>query len=894
MKSWDKIKKMIDDPSRDFQERIFMVLTLIAEFAVLVVFIADVFLGENIVEILALGLMLIFSPIVSVYSVRKHQSYIASRFISVMVVFMVLPVVFFFGGGMYGGAVIWFSFSYLYIGLLLTGALRTVMLILLSLLACFEYYVGYFHAELIVTHNSQMFYLDSLVSVVLVGIVIYVLVWFQNRLFISENNRAKKEAEKVEELSKAQNRFFSNMSHEIRTPINTIIGLNEMILREDISDEVAEDAANVRSASKMLLHLINDILDMSKLGSGQMQLAPVNYKPGDMLSELVGMLWIRAKEKNLEFKVNVSPELPSELICDEVRIKQILINVVNNAIKYTKEGTVSLSIECGQKNGSELNVIYSVSDTGMGIKKEDIPYLFTAFKRVDETENRHIEGTGLGLSIVKQLVDLMGGNITVNSVYTKGTTFIIEIPQQVVDDRSIGEINIEDRHALAQKAHYKQKFEAPDAKILVVDDNESNLLVIRKLLRDTKVHVDTVTSGAEALRKTLNNYYHVIFMDHLMPEMDGLECHKLIGSQVGGQCRESKIVALTANVGGESRALYEREGFDGYLTKPISGDDLEKELCRLLPKDIVYMFGNDEEIFEETILWMRSDQKKRNIVITTESVADLPHELTDKYGIVVIPHMVRTEDGLFKDGLEIETDGLLAYMTNESHKVSTKAPSVKEYEEFFAKQLAYANNVIHISISSAVTGSGCIPATEAAKAFDNVTVIDTGHLSSGQGLIALEACRLVSEGKPPKDIIRRIQQFTSRVNTSFIVDNLDFLARSEQVSQRVAAFTKSIMARPVLMLKDGNMGVGRIFFGTRERAWKRYIDTTLVHPERIDEDILFITYVGLSRRDLERVRELTESRMKFRNVYFQKAAPGIAVNCGAGTFGLLFRYKDQQ
>lgn len=231
------------------------------------------------------------------------------------------------------------------------------------------------------------------------------MVMFQTKIYKSENRRAMEEAEKVEKLNLSQNRFFSNMSHEIRTPINTIIGLNEMILRENISDEVAEDAANISSASKMLLHLINDILDMSKLESGQMQLTPTVYRPGDMLSEIVGMLWLRAKEKGLEFRMNVAPDLPAELTCDEVRISQILINVLNNAIKYTKEGSVSLSVQCGERNGTALNVIYTVTDTGKGIKKEDIPYLFTAFRRVDETQNRHIEGTGLGLSIVQGITE---------------------------------------------------------------------------------------------------------------------------------------------------------------------------------------------------------------------------------------------------------------------------------------------------------------------------------------------------------------------------------------------------------------------------------------------------------------------------------------------------------
>ncbi|MBR3630840.1 MAG: DegV family EDD domain-containing protein, partial [Oscillospiraceae bacterium] len=680
------------------------------------------------------------------------------------------------------------------------------------------------------------------------------------------------------------------MSHEIRTPINTIIGLNEMILREDISDEVAEDASNVRSAGKMLLHLINDILDMTKLDSGQMQLSPVNYRPGDMLSELVGMLWLRAKEKGLGFHVNVSPELPSELIGDEVRIYQILINVVNNAIKYTKEGDVSLSIDCGKREGSTLHVVYTVTDTGVGIKKENIPHLFTAFRRVDETENRHIEGTGLGLSIVKQLVELMHGTITVNSIYTKGSTFIIEIPQQVASEEKIHEISLEKRQRAGYRKTYQKKFEAPEAKVLVVDDNVSNLLVVTKLLRETKVQVETAGSGAEALKKTLAEHYHVIFMDHLMPEMDGLECRRQIRNQMGGKCRESRIVALTANAGSDSRALYEKEGFDGYLVKPVAGEELERELCRLLPHDLLYMTGSEEELYEDTVSWMHADQSRRGIVITTDSVADLPRELTEAYGIGVIPHMVVTDEGTFMDGLEIETDGLLGYMQDPTRKVVTKSPGVAEYERFFAEQLSRANNVIHVAITSSVENSGCQAAMEAADAFDNVTVIESGHLSSGEGLMALEACRLAAAGKTVQEIRQALDGLRSRINTSFVVSDLEFLTRAGQVSQRSLRITRAFMASPVLVLRHGRIHTGAVLLGAREESWKRYIRKTLSHG-KIDDEILFITHVGLTTWELEQIKAMVHERVQFRKVYCVKASPAISVNCGPGTFGLLFKYQ---
>ncbi|PWJ68684.1 DegV family protein with EDD domain [Ruminococcaceae bacterium R-25] len=702
---------------------------------------------------------------------------------------------------------------------------------------------------------------------------------------------AEKQRKEIYMLNKSQNSFFSNMSHEIRTPINTIIGLNEMILREDVSEEVIEDAVNIKAAGKLLLNLINDILDMSKFQSGSMQLLIEPYHTGDMLSDIVGMLWIRAKDKKLDFNVDVSPDIPAELIGDEVRIKQVLINVINNAIKYTKEGSVSLTVQCEKKDDKTCNMIYMVSDTGIGIKSEDIPYLFSAFKRVDETTTKHIEGTGLGLSIVKQLVDLMGGKITVNSVYKKGSTFMIEIPQRIEREGSVGNYDFAKAGSTGRKKEYLPKFEAPEARILVVDDNEANLMVVSKLLRDTKVRIDTATSGSDALRKTLNIKYNVIFMDHLMPEMDGIECRRQIKEQTGGRCRETPIVILTANADEENRALYARENFDGYLAKPVSGDALENELYNHLPKEIVHITGNRSEIAEESISWMSGTRKRKSIVITSESVADLSPELIEKYGIAIIPHKVRTEEGLFKDGKEIETQGVLKYMEDPNRIVLPQGPTVREVEEFFAKQLAGANNVIHISISSKIEHSGYAPALEASKSFDNVFVIDSAHLSSGQGLMAVAAAQMAEKGLSAEQIVNELELCKKKIHTSFIVDNLDFLSRAGQVGNGTANIVKSLMGRPVLKLRKGKMGVGMTYFGNREHAWKAYINSVLANAANIDTRILFITYVGISKRDTDWIREQVEKYVHFDEIYFKQASPAVSVNCGPGTFGLLYMEK---
>ena len=875
----------------DIRQRLFVLNVLITEIILGVDLIEVIFTDEVLIDKILLALAMVGIFIICLIAVKARAIKFGGAFICTVVGLFFVPITFINGGGINGDAPLWFIYVILMISILLNGKTRVVFYVLEMIVATGCYYISVRYPELIFENTRIMGIVFSYVSLIMISVAVAIMVVLEINLFTKEKKRTEEQKKEIEMLNAAQNQFFSSMSHEIRTPINTIIGLNEMILRENVSEEVVEDAVNIRSAGKLLLNLINDILDMSKFRAGKMHLLIMPYQTGNMLSDLVGMLWIRAKEKNLEFRINVSPDVPAELVGDEVRIKQILINIVNNAIKYTKEGSISLTVQSEKIDEDTYNIIYTVADTGIGIKKEDMPYLFSAFKRVDEDTTNHIEGTGLGLSIVKQFLDLMGGKITVNSVYTKGSTFIVEIPQKRVNENLIGEFDFEKKHGYSKRSEYKKKFEAPEARILVVDDNEANLMVVNKLLRDTKVIIDTVTSGKAALKKTQNIEYNVIFMDHLMPEMDGIECKKQIRNQVGGSSRESKIVVLTANADEENRELYVREAFDGYLAKPVSGEELEKELYRLLPKDLVKVLGDDGEIAEETISWMHGSKQRKMVAVSTESVADIPGELIEKYGIQVIPHKVQTAEGVFKDGTEIDTAGVIKYMEETKNDITPMAPEAKEHELFFAKQLAYANNVIHIAISSKIGNSGFPPATDAAKAFDNVFVVDSGHLSSSQGLIVLEAARLAENGMGPKHVIEELEQMKKKVHTSFIVDNLDYLARAKQVSARTANLVKSLMGRPVLVLKKGRMKVGKIYFGSSKSAWKAYINSCLSNSSRIDTSILFVTYVGLSKKDMDWIRDYIEKSVKFDEIYFQHASASIAVNCGPGTFGLLYKEK---
>ena len=879
-----KVIKILNDHEIPVDERRFLLVSTLSIIGVFIVFVIDLILGENPGETWILGITCIVVPPIINLSFKYHKTRLGAWILGLGIVCVVMPVTFFSGGGLYGGAVIWLSFVYMYIALVMKGKARWVLAGILTAEVITEYYFVVNHLHEPSPHSIRMAYIDSLLSIIVVGVVIMLVVTFQNMVLKKENEFSLKQAKEIEELNRSQNRFFSSMSHEIRTPINTIIGLNEMILREDIPEEVAEDALNIQAASRMLLTTINDILDMSKIESGRMEIIPVVYRTGDMLSAIVGMIWLKAKEKGLEFHIDVDQTLPSQLYGDEVRIKQILINVLNNAIKYTDQGSVTLSIQWRKAEGKKAVIIYSVTDTGKGIRKESMPYLFSAFKRVDEQNNRNIEGTGLGLSIVKQFTDLMGGTVNVNSVYMQGSTFVIELPQEIADDAGVGDLRIEARHSISARKHYKQSFEAPDAHILVVDDNDTNLLVVTKLLRDTKVVTDTASSGNEALNKCLQLKYDAIFMDHLMPDMDGIECLKQIRLQVGGLNKETPVVALTANAGSDMQAVYNKAGFDGYLLKPVTGELLEAELLRLLPRELVRL-TSDIEL--EELNMSKKHMKKASILITTDSVCDLPPELAKHYGVSILPYSVYTDEGSFLDGVETETDGILSYIEDKSRKAYSVAPTPGQYENFFSEQLGKAQNIVHITMTRTLS-DGYKNALEASASFNNVHVIDSEHLSGGLGLLVIFACRRIREDITLDILLSQIDEAKKRIHTSFMVDTTEYLYRVGRISSKINAISKAFMIHPVLTMKKGRMVATAGHIGTLKSAREKYINACLDVLTPINKRMVFIEYCGMSYEEVEEVRQRVSEKVKFEKTFCHQASPTIASNCGPGTFGIIY------
>ncbi len=883
------IERLYNDEERDIQERMFFIICVIGLVAYSISLITAFFIGETLFNlgIMAVGLILLFLVVVLTFKFKRVK--LGEFLISFLMVYVMLPLIFFTGGGIYGGAPMWFLFAVLFVSMAIQGKMRVFFQISCAGVAFFSYLVAYRHPDLVTFHTIDTAYADSFTQIIIIGVITTFITSLTLSMYRNENLKAKKQKEEIDALNRAQNRFFSSMSHEIRTPINTIIGLNEMILREDVSDEIAEDAGNIESASKMLLQLINDILDMSKLEAGEMKIIPSAYSTKVFISELVGMFWLPTKSKGLEFVVNVDPTMPAMLSGDEIRLQQIIINILNNAIKYTKEGSITFSVQCERTGSGNCNITFSVSDTGMGIKKESLPHLFSAFSRADERVNKYVEGTGLGLSIVKQLVDLMGGEVTVNSIYTQGSTFIVTIPQMITDDTEIGEHDFMNRHSANRRDDYTQSFEAPEARVLVVDDNHANVLVVKKLLRDTKVILDSAESGAEALSLTLENSYDVIFMDHLMPEMDGVECLHKIREQIGGLCKNSKVVALTANAGSDREAFYLKEGFDAYLLKPISGMDAERMLLSMLPENLVNLINADAELLVEHGEHTYVRNKKRPLVITSESVCDLPREIINELNIPIISYGIHTEEGYFIDGQETDSKGVIAYMEHGDKVVHSEAPYAEDYEAFFAEQLTHANNVLHITMTRGLNSASYVEAAEAAKSFENVTVFDSQNFSCGMGIVTLEAVRLASEGVPIDGVLNRLNDFMDKVSTSFMVDSLDYLKRAGRLSAVLTSFTNAFMVHPSLVLKNGNIKVRWLYFGVRKRAWRRFIASSLYSARNIDRSRIFVAYAGLKDEDLEYIRSEIEKRESFDEIIFKEVCASIATNCGPGAFGLMFR-----
>ena len=420
-------------------------------------------------------------------------------------------------------------------------------------------------------------------SYIAIGLVIILIIAFVNTMRdILVTEKQKQEAVLSNE---AKSKFLANMSHEIRTPINAVLGMDAMILRESTDETIREYALNIQNAGQTLLSLINDILDFSKIESGKMELVPVEYDFSSMIHDAVNMVMLKADNKGLKTNISVDKSIPCRLFGDEGRIRQILVNLLNNAVKYTKEGSISLNVT-GNVLDNEVVLTFSVEDTGIGIKEEDIAKLYARFERIEEEKNRNIEGSGLGISITMQLLKLMDSELSVESEYGKGSCFSFVLKQWIVNSEPIGNLEERIKHNSADY-QYHVSFTAPDAHLLVVDDNTINRKVFIELLKQTKVQIDEAASGKECLEKVQEKVYDLIFLDHMMPDMDGVETLHCMQKLEEYPCKSTPVIALTANAIAGASEMYLKEGFTEYLSKPIQPEKLEKLIVTMLPKELV-------------------------------------------------------------------------------------------------------------------------------------------------------------------------------------------------------------------------------------------------------------------------------------------------------------------
>ena len=394
------------------------------------------------------------------------------------------------------------------------------------------------------------------------------------------------ERQRADKANEAKGTFLANMSHEIRTPINVVMGMNEMIIRECEDDSIVEYAHNIQDASRTLLALVNDILDFSKIESGMLEVVEEAYSLKAMLRALEKECRMRAEDKGLNFQFVVPEDTPNVLLGDEVRVRQVLLNILTNAIKYTMKGSVTMTLSYEKKNNKEIQLTFAVADTGIGIKEENIGRLFDKYDRVDEEQVHAIEGTGLGLNIVNRLLHLMHGTIEVRSKYGEGSTFTVSLPQHIIEDQPIGVLH-EESGKHEERKKYVPQFVAPDARVLVVDDNKVNLTVVKGLLRKTQIHIDCVMSGKECLEAVKWEQYHVILLDYMMPEMDGAETLQKLKEMPDNKSMDAAVIVLTANAMSGMKEMYLEQGFDAYLSKPIEGTALEQLLMEYIPEQYI-------------------------------------------------------------------------------------------------------------------------------------------------------------------------------------------------------------------------------------------------------------------------------------------------------------------
>jgi len=523
--------------------------------------------------------------------------------------------------------------------------------------------------------------------------------------------------------------------------------------------------------------------------------------------------------------------------------------------------------------------------------------IFDSLTRVNEKENYNIEGSGLGLAISKHLIERMGGNITVDSVYSKGTTFTVYLSQDIIDKTPIRDIK--DNVFLNTKNNkYKQSFESSEAKILIVDDNYTNADIIKKLLEKTKIKIDIVSDSKSCLEATRKKIYNIIICDYLLPDMNGGELMKMIKNQENGLCKKASFMVATAVSSSEIKQIVNNYEFDGFLEKPIEPRILEESVYNLLPKEIIDY--TDENVVTRELLFTNSKKKrKKKICITTDSMSTISRKHIEKYGIKVMYSYVITNTGRFADMREVDAEGVLTYCASfeggRRNKMYLAGASVEEFEQFFAEILMDADDIIHIcSADCYMNNSNSINTVtkEAAKSFAHVHVIDANDISSGQSIITLQAARMASKGFAVDEIIEKMNEQKKRM-ISRVFTRAMLLEDKGDIS-RLRAFLYNRTEHLIMCeMKKGKMNILSRENGERKRCIKKYVRKLFMDNKHIDRSIIYISHAGYTVSEVEFLKNEISRYIHFSNVYVQKASISVACNIGIGTLEISYFIKPK-
>lgn len=883
MKNW--ILNSILNRERKLQDRMLRLLLVLGMIICMISLVETTLTSVGKQSIGQILILFVFT-LIAFFSILRQKK--VSAFVSVIVyttVYLVFPALFLTGGGIRSGTPIWLLLGFVFLAFINTGK-RFLISVIASVLECVGLYsYAMCNPDRIpVAYTEEMAYFDSCFSLLMVAVSILVLIRFQMFVLQQEKEVVVQQKNDLEELSDTKEKFFSNMSHELRSPINTIIGINEMILRQSTDQEILEYAGNVQIASKMLLSLVNDILDFSQMEMNQMQIVEGAYYLQDLVQEMVDMIAIRMREKKLNFQVCVDENLPNHLLGDSRRIQQIILNLLTNAQKYTEQGSVTMTVYGEYIDDENLIIKCSVSDTGMGIRKEDLDLLFENYSRVNEEKTKRIEGTGLGLPITKELAKMMGGDIRVDSIYKKGSTFTVSIPQKVLSETAIGNIDfLENKRDVAKG--YVPLFIAPTARLLVVDDNAMNTMVVTKLLNQTKLQIDVAHSGEECLKLTKEKHYHLIMLDHRMPGLSGIETLHQIRKQENGLCKHTICFFFTAETEQKARQICEEYDFADFILKPIVGEKLEKVLARYLPSEYV-------ESMQETAL---AEGKKKNttvlykkkVGICTDCVSDLSEDIIEQLGISVMYLYIRTPKGRFADTREITIDSMTRLHRPEA-TVEADSASVEEYEEFFASNLMKAEQVIYISMAKGA-GRTYGNALKAAESFGNVHVVDSGLISGGQGLLTIRAARMVQSGMRCEEILQTLKDEKQRISSRFLLPNVSHIYKRGYVDRFHYNVFSRLGLHPTFGIINGNARIAGFYVGHRERIWRSFVRSQFFGRKKwIDRRSIIVSYTGCNPEEMEWLKEEILKQVKFENYIEVEASFSTACSAGIGSIGISF------